>query len=393
VIRDFYQRHRSSIALGIAAFAFLLSVAYIVIPSLTAVLAVAGGWALAAGAWSIGHWETVERNGGRLLGVLGRASTSAERVALSAEMQGVINGGRKALSDEFSEIMPYPARVKFVRGEEELGQLKDGEIVLALRDPSHHSENTARAALAYVVTATIRPARPYVDLEVLAGVHYSLTKRMLRNGDRNALDFFLTEMWAPALKDNSRLQDLCHEIEAIEGRGLLTRVLLVEFLELGRRLYGQYPPPTVHKETADFVDHLARLAQKGPDEDVELLFSRGSLRVGVVLVAEREKAVRDGPHPYVSRCLKNIRAGCDAIYLLARGARCDLVSEIVSQLGTNGRVLAIDLTNYEVELGGQSVSAVVARVSVDQRGYAHAGHLDVSDRYLETGSAAGAASA
>ena len=369
MIKEWYARHRRGTAVTALALSVLLSVVFVVRPDLAGIVGVLAAWSGVVLVAAASNWEAVEKRGGRLIGLIGYFSSTAERVGLSAEMQGAINGARRELQDELPDVMPYPARVKFVRRPDELCALKDGEVVISLKNPGKKAENTARATLTYVTAATIRPARPYVSKPVMSGVDYSITKRVLRKADRHALDFFLTEMWEPALANEPELRDICHEVEKIERKGLLTRVLLAEFLELGRRLYGEFPPPTVHAETREFVAHMARLADKAPDEDVDLDFRRGNLKVGVVLVGERDRAAREGARPYVGRCITDIRSGCDSIYLLARGARCDLVREVVSQLENHGRVLNIDLAEYLVHMDTGPVEAVSARLSVDQKGY------------------------
>jgi hypothetical protein len=378
LIRDFYGKHRAGIAFVVAATAALATLTLLVMPGLAAVIGVATPSVLVVGGVIVNHWELVEKHGGRLIGAAARASTRAERVGLSAELQGLINGGRKHVSDDLTDLMPYPARVKFVTNESELASLRDGEIVIALKDPSKHAENAARATLAYVSEATIRTARAYVSPQVLTGVDFSLAKRILLQSDRAALDYLIGRIWSGALEGKPELRTVCHHIETIERHGLLTRVLLVEFLELGRRLYGEFPPPDVHRQTLEFVTHLSQLAGKERDQDVELIFSRPNFKIGIVLVGDRDLAAL-GVRPYLVRCLKDIRLGCESIYVLARGARCDLADQVVAELDGHGRVLATESSTYELLLrNGSRVTARVARLVIDQRGYQSVKTLDVA---------------
>ena len=203
MIRDFYAAHKGAAAFAAATTAVALSVGYVLLPGLAPIVTLVIGWCVSVFVVAAGHWEAVEKHGGRALGLLAFASKSAERVGLSAEMQGIINSGRKDLSEEFAEIMPHPARLMFVRDAAELATLRDGEIVIALRDPSKHVENTARATLAYVAADTIRPARTYIDPLVMAGVHFSLTKRILRGSDSAALDYLINDLWDPTVRATS----------------------------------------------------------------------------------------------------------------------------------------------------------------------------------------------
>jgi hypothetical protein len=367
VIRDWYGAHRRLVVVAAVIAAIGLSVVYILAPVLAAGIGILGVWigAVVLALWD--RWDRVEKWGGRAIGALSYLSTRAERVGLSAEMQGLINGARRELEDELPDVMPYAARVQFVRNEADLAVLGEGEVVISLKDPRRRAENTARATMAYVSAATLRPARPYVARDVVTGVDYSLTKKILREADVRALDYFLTEMWEPGLRAQPDLRDICHEVERIEGQGLLTRILLSEFLQLGRELWGQFPPRDVLSETREFVAYLARVGDKHPDDLPDLDFIRRHIKVGIVLVGERERAEQEGARPYVQATLYRMGRGAQSVYLLARGARRPLVSEVLSQVENDGRVLAVDVTEYTVTIDDHPVGAVCARLTVDQQ--------------------------
>jgi len=368
MIADFYRRHRDRIAIVALCLALTLSVAYVVFPAAVAALGILTGWIAAIGLFAVNDPEKAQAIGGRLLGMFGWLGSSTQRVAISAAVQGSINAGRKELHEEVAGIMPYPARVKFVRNPGDLATLQEGEVVIALSDPRKHAENVARATLAYVSAATIPPSRAYVHQHVLRSVDFSLTKRILRAGSGEALDYFLNELWSPSLMSEPELRQLCHEIEVIERSGLLTRVLLAEYLEIGRRLYGQFPPPDIHDSTIAFLHLLYRVATRDPREELgdQLLFRHGQLSVGIVLVADRKLSDRRGASPYVWRCLKDMRAGCESVYLLARGSNRDLLQEVVGNLRTNGRVLDVQTTDYNVTTHLGMVAATCARVTFEQ---------------------------
>jgi hypothetical protein len=68
----------------------------------------------------------------------------------------------------------------------------------------------------------------------------------------------------------------------------------------------------------------------------------------------------------VWRCLKDMRAGCESVYLLARGSNRDLLREVVDSLRTNGRVLDTQTTDYHVTTHLGTVVATCARVTFEQ---------------------------
>jgi hypothetical protein len=339
---------------------------------LAALGAIVGIWGIPAVLYAADHWERVEAIGGRLIGIFGRASSHAERVGVTAELQGNINGARREMQAELEGVLPHPVRIKFVRRPEDLAEIREGEVVLALGNHRRKAENLARATLAYTSTDLIRTARPYVDPAVLRSTDYAVAKRILQRSSSEALDYFLNTMWAIELDGSPAIRALAHRIDAIDRQGLLTRILLTEFLEIGRRYYPAFAPPGLHAVTLEFVDHLYRIVTKAPDEDLggQLVFQSGPIRVGVVLVADRLVADRAGARPYVWRCLHDIKTGCAAVYLLARGSNTRLMAEVFSGLKGNGRVLDIgDPTEFAIETDTGPVMVSCLRVLGDIRGY------------------------
>jgi hypothetical protein len=364
VIRDWIASHRRETLAGLLLVGVLIALTVLTAPIIAAGLVAVGVPALG---WLVLNPEQAEKWGGRLLESASLISSRAERTGISAEMQGVINNARNQLQEELPDVLPLGVRVRFVRNEQDLATLRDGEVVISLRHPGRRAENTAKATLAYVSAATIKPARAYVGRQVMSGVDYSLTKRILKRADPHALDYFLTEVWEPAMHQTAELREICDEVERVERRGLLTRVLLAEYLELGRRLYGEFPSPTVHAEARAFLAHLARVASRSPDDRFPLGFRRGHIRIGVVLAGERERAEREGARPYVRACQWHIKNGADAVYVLGRGARRAVVETTASEMERDGRVLTVDVAEYVEERDGDRVAAMCARILVDSR--------------------------
>lgn len=370
--RAWFSRHRLTIIAAAILVAMLLTGIFVVRPDFAGIAAILLSWAVPCGALAFDKWEKVESLGGRALVAFGFVSSRAERVGIAADMQGQLNGARRELEGELEGALPHPLRVKFVRNPAEVASLSEGEVVIALGDHRKRSQNVARAALAYTSTDLIRPARPYLDPTALKSLDLAVAKRLLLATDTDALNYFLNDVYSEALDSDNSLRELCSEVEGLERNGVLSRILLTEYLELGRRLFPGFPPPGVQSATREFVHHMYRIVTKRYDEDLGpgLMFTNGHLKVGVVLVADREMAEKKGVRPYVWRTLDDIKKGCTSVYLLAKGSRRSLLPEIVRELEGNGRILSIDdPSNFLITSDGGNVEASLVRVVADQRGY------------------------
>lgn len=356
------RKHRRALLVVALIIAIGVTVGFILAPLVVGVLGFVGGLMTPVVVFAATNWELTQRWIGRGLSLLGWASGTIDRTSTAAQVQGVINGGREVLQDELDGIMSEPARVRFVKDAADLARVEDGEIVIAMKRSRDAAENLANATLAYVTAATIRPARPYVDPDTLRSIDFSLTKRVLYSTDKRALDYLLTRLWPPAVDHRPDLLELCHLTEALGEDGLLTRVLLAEYLDMGRRLYGRFPPPRVYEETREFAQFLYRIAAREPGVEPNLSFRSANIRVGVVLVGDRDRAQLLGAAPYIRAVLINMQQGASGVYMLARGARRPILIRAVEQLGTDGRVMEAAVTDYVVSLNGRLVDASCARI-------------------------------
>ncbi len=367
MLEALYQRRRV-IASGAVVTAGVLTLGFVFVPAIAGALALASTWVWTALLVILSNLEGAERSSGRLLSWVSWANSALDRAAVANEVQGAINGARKEIAANAPDVFPHPAKVKFIRNQSEVVDLQDGVVVVAMKQSRNHAENVARATVAYVSEAAIRPARPYVDPRALRSIDFSLAKRVLSLADAHALDYLIQIIWPAAVAQDPELGDLCHKIEVIEHEGLLARVLLAEFTELGRRLYGQFPPPGVQESTLHLVDLLYRLATKRRGEEIgsDLNFRHGHIRLGVVLVGEREKVETLGVTPYMRVVMDQARSGCDTVYLLARGKRKPMLAAIVRQLGGHQWFRSIAMTEYRVARSDSWVEVSCARLTVNR---------------------------
>ena len=59
-------------------------------------------------------------------------------------------------------------------------------------------------------------ARRHLDFDVSRGIDFVVTKAILSRSDRRAVNAFITDIWVPAITDETRLRDLTAKLEALE---------------------------------------------------------------------------------------------------------------------------------------------------------------------------------
>jgi len=214
--------------------------------------------------------------------------------------------------------MPYALKVEWVKDIDKEALLQE-EGTVVVRLGYHHDElekALALAMLTFCSKALISVSRPYLSGRLSRSVDLVTTKRMLlRSNARGSLDYFLDKVIKPEIDGDNELCDKCQIMEILDERGLFSRVFLKELHELGRTLYPKTPDGSSVMEADEFVAFLQQIANKAPDEDVELFFKKNRIRVAFILVARPEVIADRGFSPYLRRIEKLQKEKARTVYV------------------------------------------------------------------------------
>src|SRR4030042_4222157 len=86
-------------------------------------------------------------------------------------------------------------------------------------------------------------------------------------------------------------------------------------------------------EVKNFLVFLYNQANASPGEQTELCFTSKEIKMGILLVARFETSLH-GADPYLKRFGRNIREGCDRVYVVSSGRNIDFAKKIVAAIGS-----------------------------------------------------------
>lgn len=250
----------------------------------------------------------------------GLASTNSyfARRTISGRIQGMVNQFSKTFDKESAGIMPYTLKIEWLKDIDKDALLQE-EGVVVVRLGYHHDDlqkALALAMLAFCGKALIPIGRPYLSNSLLRSVDLITTKKMLSEfNQKGSVDYFLNDVIKPEIEKDQELYDKCQTMEILDDRGLFSRVLLSELQELGRNLYPKTPDGSAVSESDEFVAFLVQIANKAPDEDVELFFKKNWIRVAFILVARPGVIADYGFSPYLKRLEKRQKERAQTVYI------------------------------------------------------------------------------
>ncbi len=262
----------------------------------------------------------------------------AQKTATAIAIQSKVNSFTKSIETEVRGLLPYGLKIKWVSPDiTKEAFIKENKVIIILSHHHNQDENLSKATALYMSRAVIPEARSHIDEKLCKAIDLMMTKKALYSFTeaRSSFDHFVSNVLRPLTINDNTLKDYCESIEATEERGLFTRILLKELLELGRRRAGTTETGDTVFESNEFVKHLKKIAEKDRGQNIDPNFLKKYIRMSVILVARPEN-IEHGHKPYINAVEKyGIKNGARTIYIFSRGERNNIFAKEVVSLCEN----------------------------------------------------------
>ena len=269
--------------------------------------------------------------------ILGKISSKYQRKGISDEIEGKINSYAKNLNAQFKEVLPYGIKIEWVEDDKEFDResfLKENQVIVKIKPHINRDRNLVIASLEYVSRGLIPEARNYVSRHLMKAIDYKMVHKILLSLKANsAIEHFFSKIFPQETNDKKEISEYLEKLHEIDDRGLFVPIFLVELIALGKKI-----PPNVESyrkraisEVKNFLVFVYNQAKASPGEQTELCFTSKEIKMGILLVAKFETSLH-GADPYLKRFGKNIREGCDRVYVVSSGRNVDFAKKIVSEI-------------------------------------------------------------
>jgi len=339
----------------------LLEILRVILPSVTA----GGLIAVFLLIYFVMFPQKVERWGALLLRLIYGLSSGYEfirvridRRVVASNIQAQINTVCDRINKEAPEVLPNRIMIEWVKTETKEAFIKGGEVIVRLKAYRNQERNVVEGTLLYLRKGFLPRSKQYLDDTLRKGCEFTVASQIfVADRSTDAYGYFFDKELTPARQDDPRLERDMQTIQHLDSKGYFSRVFLVEVRQTGERLLGTMPTDEISAELRQFAHFLQTIATKSRDEDVPLTFLRVRIKVGVVLVAKREKIQYLGIEPYVQKVHWLVRRGCERIYISAWGKELSAwVMDIKRQV--RGRSVNV-LREYKVPIGGATTGILL----------------------------------
>jgi hypothetical protein len=254
-----------------------------------------------------------------------------DKAYVALDIQSKLNDFSKTVNSETVDIMPYPAKIEWVKTMNRQTLIENNEIVIKLNGHNEQKKNLVYATVAYVTSGLLPYSRQYIDESIMKSCDLVVTAKLLRKEKRGVLEFFFDEFLSPIMKDQPEVKKYTGLMVRLDNHGLLTRILLRELWDVGRRLYPRAPTRSIKQETVDLVEMLGRLVEKRKGVDISPTIETENVKMSIMLIARPEVVASYGIDPYLKYINKCLERGIYTIHILARGPINISVAKVVAQ--------------------------------------------------------------
>jgi hypothetical protein len=250
---------------------------------------------------------------------LAYVSEKHERKYIAGSIEERVRRWKERMLKELSVILPYDLKVKWVNMETVESELKEGKLIVKMKNHRNQSKNFAFAVREFVPNTLIPKARQYVDPLIMQGIDHVISKSILSD-DTRALGYFSDQ--AEDRFSEHKFKQVVDELDVIHGQGQLTRILLSQYSALSI-LYPQSPNERVHQETLSFEKMLFNVVTKDPKQDVQLRMNGTYIQTAIVPVARTFTLLTSGIKPHLDGISGDLDQGIMRFYII--GAHDNIV--------------------------------------------------------------------
>lgn len=323
------------------------------------------------GIWVFKNPDVITRWISLISGLFAGLWHRAEQTHVASNLQSHIDHFVKEVGKETKDVLPYGIKIKWVVQTTKEAFVAGDKIIVRMNYHSDQQRNLVLATAAYVSKGLIPHARRHLHQDIATAMDFTAIKKLLvREKLGPALDHFFEEVVSPAIKNSPAVREYWQTMDGLDERGFFSRILLKEFLELGRRFMTAVPRQDIAMETVEFVRFLDRIANKEYGEDIDPTFCGRSIRMSLVYVARPKVIDIHGFSPHVRWIDKCRKIAISTVYVCGLGHNVPNAEALASICRKNGLITIETVHKYHLEAKGRMTPAIciVAKVNpVDQK--------------------------
>lgn len=293
-------------------------------------------------------------------------SSRARKGAISNSIRGKILHSSKDFRSIKNSVMSSDLKIEWVKEEKAETFIKNNQVIIRMSQNTNPHKNFITAVNAYVGSGLLPKSQRYIDSNILTVSKVAVSRKLIVNGDPDAIDYFDTSVLMPIIDTDVVCAQIYDELKTIDGNGMFVNILLNEYSKVSQKIFPEEPDPLLIAESKELLTYLHRIAKCGITDVAELQFNREYFKIHIFLTAKTITYLKSGIKPYLKHITNSISEGIETLYIFGLGRKIDIANEITSELKkTDFRVDTVIPHHYRHKsLDGRTVHGVCFEVNV-----------------------------
>ncbi len=248
-------------------------------------------------------------------------------------LEGNLNSFARRINGEFNDLILPKAKIEFINEKNLESFINNNQPIIRVNFSRNNNENLANVALTYVKVALLDRARNYIQKDITSSIDLNIARRMLIEYKQSEpVSYFDSRFLLPEFEKTPDVKNYYNRVQEIDDAGLLTRLLIREYKDLGDAIFPAVPSEEHQLESVEFFNFVHALSIRAKEEETPLSFNKKHIHLGIILVSKRTTYETYGLEAYLRRIRLLTKYGITTFYLFARGEKH---AEILNQLRTS----------------------------------------------------------
>lgn len=264
----------------------------------------------------------------------------ARKEKISRSFENEISKVSTEINQEIGkEILPDNPKIVWAKAQTKEAFIQNGKVVVKLDYHENRNRSFALAAASYVNKGLLPVARNYIPGDLIDSCSLLITRRIITDQRKDALEFFVSEILAEMFNEKPIVREMYEELSDIDNNAMFLQILIPELWKMGEKLYPHNVNSSLIKdETEKLISFLHKIATKESDQQAPLSLDGNLFKLRVIIVGRQDTLYYRGTSPYVKRIHEGIEKGYDSIYLLGYDRKERTLQTLIDKFEDNPKI-------------------------------------------------------
>lgn len=239
-----------------------------------------------------------------------------------------------------ANVSDVKINVSWVESPEDPILKEDNTVIVCLRKTKDQARNILNAAQVVLPVISHPYLRANLDHYVTKSIDLVSLKILADKLGNHGAYALKKHFLDPQFLEDDKIQELFQRLVQIDNRGFFVSIFLNELEYINEGIYATADSKNRTEEIINFINYLIDISKiEVGDEVNQWHYTSEKFSIGIILLANNIRMVKQGIKPYIDRVNKNLRQGIESLYILSEENSWTFLKRYEEALSSNDRVI------------------------------------------------------